>query len=258
MHLYLPEYKKIQKQIEAASPTETTTSDIHPLMNNHQEQYGICVFTTSPLFTTWATDGKDKCLCSLILLCYFTKWPLKMLARLIMFQSLKQMLLWWGDLSNWDVSVDKKSLNHDNNNNIAGFYSDSVVMNSHCSRFKSKPRRRSLRWNLRLIARESERCCNGRRICENESLIDEFAVPYFVFHHPLFDKFKLCIQTSVAGVVSESSALGPTAMDRKAQINQCGLTEQTIYSAEGGLGFGWHVEKYYSSSAVSPWGASGR
>lgn len=57
---------------------------------------------------------------------------------------------------------------------------------------------------------------------------------YFEFHHPFFDGFRLCTLRSAAGVVPESIALGPTATETEAGLNHCSLTEQTVYSAEGG------------------------
>lgn len=68
---------------------------------------------------------------------------------------------------------------------------------------------------------------------------------YFAFHHPLFDKFQLCILPSAAGAVSESTAVGQTATNTEAGLNHCSLTEQTVYSAEGGLGCWWHMDKYF-------------
>lgn len=97
----------------------------------------------------------------------------------------------------------------------------------------------SKRIDLKYAAMEGETVKTNSWIMSLQSCL------YSVCHHPLFDEFKLCIHTSVAGVVSESSALWSTAMDRKAGLNQCSLTEQTVYSAKGGLGFGWHVDKYY-------------
>lgn len=67
---------------------------------------------------------------------------------------------------------------------------------------------------------------------------------YFAFHHPLTNSN--CAFYPQRRVLSLNLSLwGQRTTDTEAGLNHCSLTEHTVYSAEGGLGCSWHVDKYY-------------